>query len=1090
MRPTRLTMSAFGPYAGEVVVDFSRLGKSGIYLICGDTGAGKTTIFDAISFALFGAPSGSDRTTRSLRSDFAESGSKTFVELEFEHRGKAYRVRRNPAYERPKLRGEGTTTELAGATFWELDGQGDAARPVTRQAAVDARVRELLGIDRAQFSQIVMIAQGDFRRLLSADTKERANILRKLFGTEPYLAFERSLDERRKVLEAQGKTVRDQLRALVGMIHVEGEGRGARLEQLGDSSSPDVDQLLALLAEQDADDAAALENLDGQIAKTADEESALTTLAERARQARALADQLAEARRQLADASELVPKRRAAVEEQEARGPERAALADKAAVLRGELARYEELDAERTHETKAKETAQRAETGLASVDHAMREAQKALEDARGRAEELADAPSALERAQGRVAEAQRSVTEAEKAVRGCDELARRGREVTRLEGTSEAARTAVAEASAKLEAIAGTLATYEAIERERRDAPERVATAQAQVESLGSEIANADKALEELSRRSRVAENDRLASERAKARYLAARGRYDAVQERHQRLERAFFDGQAGIMASELAPGDPCPVCGSTEHPHMAELAADVPTEDEVRAAEATVRDARTALDDASRKAAEKGAKAQGSADELAAAIAESGDVDEVRARKAHVGEELDEARKRLASSLADKRSLEKARAGVAQAKANRERTTREFERARSAKVAADNQLSGANSGLAEFRAQLATTDRAVAARELREAKARLKASTQAVEEAKGQVDELKRVQDKVRDLTSGLQGLSDRRETAQAARVRAGEDLASVSAHVHALAAGLTFGSRDEASREVRRLDDERARIEREVALAREALTKASEVETGCRERVRSLEGQIAALGKKGDADADDVAERLSEVRSRHAGLDNRRAGVRARLDSNTNVQERLKELGSRGAELGRQYGEVSALALTATGRLAGKERLSFETYLQTRWFDRVITAANRRLTVMSNGRYELVRHRGQRGGAGQSGLDLDVLDSYTGKPRAASSLSGGESFKASLSLALGLSDVVQAHAGGIELDAMFVDEGFGTLDEESLGLAIRTLSELSGSDKLVGIISHVEELRESIDCKIVVEAGRNGSTVRLETD
>ena len=202
--------------------------------------------------------------------------------------------------------------------------------------------------------------------------------------------------------------------------------------------------------------------------------------------------------------------------------------------------------------------------------------------------------------------------------------------------------------------------------------------------------------------------------------------------------------------------------------------------------------------------------------------------------------------------------------------------------------------------------------------------------------------------------------------------------------------------------------------------------------------------------------------------------------------------MRKRLRRLGKQALEVAESYGEVRSLAQTASGQLSGKERLSFETYLQARWFDRVIHAANRRLSVMTNGRFELERHRGQQTGTGgsQSGLELDVRDTFTGKPRPASTLSGGESFKASLSLALGLSDVVQASAGGVQLDAMFVDEGFGTLDQESLELAVRTLSDLTGSNKLVGIISHVEELQESIGRKIVVEAGRDGSSVRVELE
>ena len=200
MRPVKLTVSAFGPYAAEVSVDFEKLGEEGLYLICGDTGAGKTTIFDAISFALFGYASGADRSARSLRSDFARPDVETFVELAFEHRGERYVVRRNPEYERPKKRGDGTTTQLADAT---LAHEGEP--PVTGTRGVDKAIEELLGIDRNQFSQIVMIAQGDFRRLLQADTKERAAIMRKLFGTAPYLGFQNALATRSRELEERSK---------------------------------------------------------------------------------------------------------------------------------------------------------------------------------------------------------------------------------------------------------------------------------------------------------------------------------------------------------------------------------------------------------------------------------------------------------------------------------------------------------------------------------------------------------------------------------------------------------------------------------------------------------------------------------------------------------------------------------------------------------------------------------------------------------------------------------------------------------------------------------------------------------------------
>ena len=277
---------------------------------------------------------------------------------------------------------------------------------------------------------------------------------------------------------------------------------------------------------------------------------------------------------------------------------------------------------------------------------------------------------------------------------------------------------------------------------------------------------------------------------------------------------------------------------------------------------------------------------------------------------------------------------------------------------------------------------------------------------------------------------------------------------------------------------------------MDRELREAQEGLS-ASEAEVNkLAAEVESARSQVKRLSEAGEVDAPKAGAELEQARARREDVENRRAGVASRADSNQRLATQLTALAKDGREAAERFAEMDALSRTANGQLSGKQRLSFETYLQARWFDKVLAAANRRLLEMTEGRYELMRHRGVRsgGGAAQSGLDLDVLDSFTGKPRDASSLSGGESFKASLALALGLSDVVQAYAGGIELDTMFVDEGFGSLDQESLALTVRTLTGSENSNKLVGIISHVDELRQSISHKVIVERGRTGSTLRIE--
>lgn len=1083
-------MSAFGPYAGQASIDFSLLGTSGIYLICGDTGAGKTTIFDAISFALYGEPSGSFRKARTLRSDFAAPDVKTYVELEFEHRGRRYRVLRNPAYERPKLRGEGTTTEGADATLWELDSPDRP--PVTRTAAVNARVLELLGIDRDQFSQIVMIAQGDFRRLLSADTKERSSILRKLFGTEPYLAFERALARRQRELEKSSQSVTDQLRGIMSLASVEGETRAAELERLQSLAAPDADALVALLDAQEKDDAAEAGVLDADATRLREREDSLKAQLDLATQTVEAQAALAAATAKAAAAAGTTATRKAELASAEDAAKGAPELARKAAALAAELPAYEELGRANAALAEAERKAREARAELGKTEAALGEKDDSLARARDMVRELASAPAELERAKASRAEAEHAQGAAAQAVQDCEELERRTATVAGLAAKATYSSAALKREESARAAVREEVAGLEAAEARRAGAPERLAHATAACEDVERRLAELERSCQDLQKRGREADEARSTWEKKKSLDLDARKAFDEAQARYAAAERAFLDGQAGIMASTLAPGMACPVCGSTEHPHLAAVSAEVPTEGQVKAAKQAADAAREKFQDAAAKAADARARLDASQAELSRLIAETGGEDALAKGRAALTEEREAARNEEAAAKVEVAALEDVRKRRDAARKRLEDADRRVEEARSCGVAADKELAAAKSGLEEFSSALGETDVEAARARKRVCDGALDAALKAERDARARVDAGAAASAEAERLAGEVEDLRVRRDARRESVDGLGRDVASATARVRQIAAGLSFGSGAEAKRRLDQTEAARRALEEGSTSARDAYEEARRSEAAAEASRKSAQERLDALRSRGQVDGEGAEAALARVREELDRLLGRQTVLASRRSSNAGMRKRLRRLGKQALEVAESYGEVRSLAQTASGQLSGKERLSFETYLQARWFDRVIHAANRRLSVMTNGRFELERHRGQQTGTGgsQSGLELDVRDTFTGKPRPASTLSGGESFKASLSLALGLSDVVQASAGGVQLDAMFVDEGFGTLDQESLELAVRTLSDLTGSNKLVGIISHVEELQESIGRKIVVEAGRDGSSVRVELE
>ena len=932
MRPLRLTLSAFGPYAAETTLDLEKLGKGGLYLITGDTGAGKTTLFDAITYALYDHSSSGIREGSMLRCKYADDKTPTFVELEFEVHGVRYTVRRNPEYQRPKARGEGMTTEKADATLTYPDDRP----PVTKAKDVTAAVQEIIGLDYNQFSQIVLIAQGQFTKLLNASTEERSRIFRKLFRTQRYAQLQERLQAEASALNQQRTAQNAKLDSLLGGLQFSPEDPDAEaLRALCAQTVPET--ALALLDALTARQAAALEEAGTALQAT---EAQLDTVQQQlgaAAQAQRLAQQLAARQAELAAAKPTLDAARAEADRHAGDAAQLDALTAQVTQAQSALAAYDTLDALCRQQTEARDAARLA----AAQAHKRRTQLDSLNAALAAAETelaaLADADTRLLALQNR-----------------STQLTQRG------------------EALAKLE--------------------QRLADCQRQAK----------------------------AAHKAQENYRAAAAAQDEARARRDALERAFLDAQAGLLAESLVEGAPCPVCGSTHHPARALLPHTAPTQAQVEAA-------RQAAAEADRQAQNASAAAQSA---LAAA------------------NEAKTSLRRDAETLLP------------------ERFTAPEGTVPLTFALMTNVLAEENAAL-----QTAQTDCKAQCRQA-DADCRRKAQLEADRQAKT----------RQRPALEQAAAEADRSAAAQNASADA------LEGQIAERRAALPYPRRADAQAALDKLEADRSTLRTGMDTAQRKLKQAEQSVAAAEAAVEALTAQQTAAQKELPArSAEELTAQQTALTAARETLRSREKQLSAQLLPNRKTAAQYRTAAEARQTLESRWQWVSALAATAGGTLTSKQKIRLEAYIQMNYLDRILRYANTRLMQMTAGQYELERI-GAENQRSQSGLDLGVIDHYNGTRRSVKTLSGGESFKASLALALGLSDEVQSSAGGIRLDTLFLDEGFGSLDEESLELAIRVLSGLTEGDRLVGIISHVGALKDRIDRQVVVHKARTGgSTVEL---
>ena len=920
MRPLKLTLSAFGPYAAETVLDLAQLGRGGLYLVTGDTGAGKTTLFDAITYALYDHSSGGVRDGAMLRSKYAEPGTPTFVELEFEVRGQRCTVRRNPEYLRPKARGEGFTTEKADACLTYADGRP----PVTRAKDVTAAVVDIIGLDYNQFSQIAMIAQGQFTRLLNASTEERSKIFRKLFRTQPYQRLQERLQAENAALTRQREEQSVRIGQLLsGLSWAEGDADEAVLDELaplceaGGQASPEA--VLPLLD-----------------ALLAGQEQALSAATAARTEAEAELDKLQQTLGRAEQAEKLRLELTAAQARQDALRPVLDAAEAEAARHAGDAAALDALAGK----------LERAKADLAAFD-GLDSLEKKLSAARDAA--------ALENAR------------------------------------AEKRRAALGQLDGELTALEQSLAALGGAEAEN-----------VSLEARAEQLTRRETALAQLAQSLAEGQRRGQAARQAQERYLLADGAKERAHALRDHLERAFLNAQAGLLAEGLTDGTPCPVCGSTHHPRRAVLPAD---EADRAAQEASAAAAKAVAADREAKATlrrdaeallpERFTSPEGPV-KLTVSLLKTALAEENEALHA-AQEALDKAQKQNAAALAAKARQEDERQ-----KKTAQRSALEAEARASAEEAA-----------------------------------RQSASAKALE--------------------------------AQCAEARA----------------ALPAAGREEARRALAGLENERLALRAGMDAAASALAKARQDCAAAEAAVTALTAQQTEAGEAADLPA--LESQRDALTARRTALAAQEKALTARLLPNRKAADLYRQHAAARAELERRWQWVNALASTAGGTLSSKQKIRLEAYIQMNYLDAILVHANTRLMQMTAGQYELERV-GAENQRSQSGLDLGVIDHYNGTRRSVKTLSGGESFKASLALALGLSDEVQSAAGGIRLDTLFLDEGFGSLDDESLEQAIRVLAGLTEGDRLVGIISHVAALKERIDKQVVVKKARSGgSTVEV---
>lgn len=1021
MRPIKLSMTAFGPYKNNEVIDFTKLQDHRLFVISGNTGAGKTTIFDAICFALYGSASGEDRNdVKALRSDFAADDVHTCVELEFELRGRYFRVKRQLPHVK---KGNKTATGEQYEFFEKINGEEVPCVDRQRVTEINKKIEDLLGLSKEQFSQIVMLPQGEFRKLLTSETENKEEILRKIFKTERYSWISSRLKDKKKQAEDEYKQEQANRERLIKDIQAVLPPREhSTLFQTLSQEQYNTHQVLSGMAEE-ADFYETMIHKQEKQEETAG--LALNKKLEEFHKAESLNAEFLKLENKEKELQEYVNQ-----------GP---SFKDKERKL---------------------ENAERA----AKIESYELQTDEWRRDELEKQERLNRAAALKIQAEAMLEKAERTYNNEEKKK---DEREKASQELHRLKELLPL----VKESEQKKQALAAAFNEVQMLEKQLQSLEKNISEQKSLKNLLSQEIKEMEKKVDTLpDKQQKLLQLRELVKVLQDYKNLMNHGQeleaeqksriseYHLSKQRYESLESAWLNGQASLLAAHLHDGQPCPVCGSREHPLKAQSQEKIPTKEELEA----VKTDFNRKDVAYRNITAKVNSLLEQLKQKEAEVLEYGvkpeEVPVVYEQVVTQGQRLKEEvallaneKDRLAKLKADYEQKEEK---VTEAEALFATETKKFQQRYTTFEADKAVYQEQLQRIPDEVRNLTALEKKIAEIEARKIKLE-----QAWEEAQKTLQNAKEEETKAQiNYVNAQQQLTESKERKARAEKQFHEALQK---------AGFTA---EKDYREAKVSEDERKQLKLEIDSYQKLLAATTL-------QVKELK---AALADKTKVDLESLKTELEQLKEAYTKAQELLRSSKQHRETIQRLTEQIAAADETTSHLEKRFHLIADLYDVVRGQNSSK--ISFERYLQIEFLEQIIVAANERLKHLSNGQFMLMRSERQESRGKQSGLGLDVYDAYTGQTRDVKTLSGGEKFNASLCLALGMADVIQSYQGGISIDTMFIDEGFGSLDEESLTKAIDTLIDLQKSGRMIGVISHVQELKNAIPAILEVKKTKEG--------